>query len=189
MRNYALQKSPCNFLNLHTSPWEIPFLLLLCFSFLSALLLSGALSVSPHRRHLSLWPHPYLHPGPPSLSSTRLGTRRRAGGGAVGGAARAEQARARAGVRASARAALERWHWRRAARLQAGGPKRLGRRGQARLAWASGESAGGGCWRGARGHWRSAQERGCAWRRRSAQMRGARKLAALEQAARASGGA
>jgi hypothetical protein len=32
MRNYALQKGPCNFLNLRTSPWKIPFLLLLCFS-------------------------------------------------------------------------------------------------------------------------------------------------------------
>jgi hypothetical protein len=35
MRNYALQKGPCNFLDLRISPWGIPFLLLLCSSSLT----------------------------------------------------------------------------------------------------------------------------------------------------------
>jgi hypothetical protein len=40
MRNYALHKGPCNFLNSRISPWEISFLFLLCFSSLSVLPLS-----------------------------------------------------------------------------------------------------------------------------------------------------
>jgi hypothetical protein len=32
MRNYALQKGPCSFLNLRISPWEVSFLFLLYFS-------------------------------------------------------------------------------------------------------------------------------------------------------------
>jgi hypothetical protein len=32
MGNFTLPRDPCNFLNLRTSPWEILFLLLLCFS-------------------------------------------------------------------------------------------------------------------------------------------------------------
>jgi hypothetical protein len=41
MRNFTLPKGPYNFLNLRISPWEVLFLLLLCFS--------------------SLWRFPFLH--------------------------------------------------------------------------------------------------------------------------------
>jgi hypothetical protein len=68
MRNYALQKGPCNFLNLRTSPWEIPFLLLLCFSSLSLLPLP---SVSFPPAALLLGSSPCLP------SSARLQDRRR----------------------------------------------------------------------------------------------------------------
>jgi hypothetical protein len=66
MRNYALQKGPCNFLNLRTSPCEIPFLLLLCFSSLFPLP-----SVSFHPAALLLGSSPCLP------SSARLQDRRR----------------------------------------------------------------------------------------------------------------
>jgi hypothetical protein len=111
MRNYALQKGPCDFLNLCTSPWEIPFLLLLCFSSLSVLLLPGV--------SLSCL-HPYPHPGHPFLFSTRLGrcgpgSWARAGAEAgdarepSGGGGRSRRARAgRAATRAAA-ARAARW--------------------------------------------------------------------------------
>jgi hypothetical protein len=55
MENFALQASPYSFLNLHISPWGVPFPFLLCSFSLSALSSPGALSFSPHQRYLFLY--------------------------------------------------------------------------------------------------------------------------------------
>jgi hypothetical protein len=87
MGNYALQKGPCSFIKLRISPWGIPFLLLLCFSFLPLFIFSRPLSL----------PYPLLAALicflPPSLCSLRAVPR---GAPAPGGGARHEQAPARA---------------------------------------------------------------------------------------------
>jgi hypothetical protein len=62
MRNYALQKGPCSFLNLRISPWEVPFPFLLCFLSLSLSALS-----SPWR-FLFPWPAAPLPRGFPPAS-------------------------------------------------------------------------------------------------------------------------
>jgi hypothetical protein len=101
MQNFTLPKGPCNFLNLRISPWEVLFLLLLCFSSLSVLPLP---SVSfPHRRRffwgLSL---------PPSLCC--FGRRRAGPSGRL-----AAQARERARLQAARELRLVRCEQRRRA--------------------------------------------------------------------------
>jgi hypothetical protein len=89
MRNYALQKGPCNFLNLRTSPWEIPFLLLSIFP-LSLFFLSRAF-LFPRRRFF--WAAP---PASLSLLGFRTGGASGRGVARLGRSARVAQARASA---------------------------------------------------------------------------------------------
>jgi hypothetical protein len=146
MRNYSLQKGPCNFLNSHISLWEIPFLLLLC---------SSSIWHYPilHRRYLSLslslslslaFPllHPARHSGKRSgrwavrlqAAAERRALARACGrkrGGARAGAAAARRAARALGRRwvSAARAARlgsawsrrGSWRWRRAGRASGAG--------------------------------------------------------------------
>jgi hypothetical protein len=139
MGNYALQKGPSSFLKLRISPWRIPFLLLLCFSFLSLFIFSRALSL-PYPRLAAL-----ICFLPPSLCSLRAEPR---GAPAPGGGARREQAPAWAsalaqGVRDAA-----------AVRLGAAGvSKQRAAAGASRCGRGSGGSVprrGAQCWWGAR---------------------------------------
>jgi hypothetical protein len=132
MKNYTLHKGPCSFLNLCTSPWEVPFLFLLCFSSLWRLLF-------PHRRHLSLSLCCSFFP---PCGSRRAGSRRlrEGAGGGVRGTRRAVAARrggrlqlASGGARRG-RAAQARERGRRRARAEAGG-WRPGARAGVREAW------------------------------------------------------
>jgi hypothetical protein len=122
MRNFTLLRGPCNFLILRISPWEVLFLFLLCFSPLSVLLLPG-ISLSGL--------HPYLHPGRPSLSSTRLGwcgRRRRRG------CASAARAGAEAGDAREPCGSGRRWQRWRAARRGRERLRQLGAGARGRLA-------------------------------------------------------
>jgi hypothetical protein len=134
MRNYALQKGPCSFLKSRTSPWEVPFLFLLCFSSLWRLLLpNGSISLS---LSLSLY-CPFF----PPCGSRRAGSRRlrEGAGGGVRGAQRAAAARERrCAARASGRCAGERRR-----RVSVGGA-RAGRAARAA------PGSGGGRWLAAR---------------------------------------
>jgi hypothetical protein len=124
MRNLTLQRGPCNFLDLRISPWEIPFLLLLCFSPLSVLLLSGVYHSGPH---------PYPHPGRFSLSLSLSSPR--------GSGAEAERALVRAHA---AQGGPER-----VVARQALGPSGSGgraRRPQQTLAQRGSAGAGAGAW-------------------------------------------
>jgi hypothetical protein len=124
MRNYVLQKDPCNFLKLCISPWEVPFSILLYF-------------FSPWRLFLFFFPPTVPISGcffPPSLCSLRSawsrGVRRQAP--ARGSGARlGRRACGCGGSTQERRARPRRW------------PKR-GRSGAARRARAAG--AGAGAW-------------------------------------------
>jgi hypothetical protein len=106
MGNYALQKGPCNFLNLRINPWEVPFHFLLCSSSLSALSTPWRLSLSflfDRRLFQGIFPLP------PSLSlsssTRRLGIQASHGTGRRPGAFQPRAAAARGWRRAGARLA------------------------------------------------------------------------------------
>jgi hypothetical protein len=166
MRNYALQKGPCSFLNLRISPWGVPFPFLLCSFSLSAL--------SSPWRFLFPWPaaplsrgfppasFPLLHPARPCtgrrpgvdlrgavLERGRLVALRLRLGAAGGGRQQACGARARA-VQALGRRAAREQAWRRVG---------VSRRG--------GGSGGAGAWARERGRCVGAA-RACARRRTGA---------------------
>jgi hypothetical protein len=89
MENFALQTSPCSFPKLRISPWGIPFLLLLCFSFPWYFL------ILYWRPHLLLSLCFAFHPATPFLfltaaaAAARVGTQAGAASGSSSGAARA----------------------------------------------------------------------------------------------------
>jgi hypothetical protein len=111
MRNYALQKGPCNFLDLRISPWEILFLLPLSLFSLSPWRPS---SLSPPASHLS---GHFLPASLPLLTLGWRGSEQALGSAAPGGRGRVRLGRCRAGAggcgaRARGRRGSEGERWR-----------------------------------------------------------------------------
>jgi hypothetical protein len=204
MGNFSLQTSPCNFLKLRISPWEVLIPFLLCSSSFSALSLPWRLLSFLHgRRSLPSSLPLLLWAGTGASGSGGERARRSRAAGAQGRAGRSRCKRWVARTQAAQARELEARGWRRAlawrgparrlraqpGSAQAGGASGCGAARQRVARLAAGASAGGRGRRWARGErTRLGQRRsgGCGrWRRtaRRARAGGAESTAAAQSSA------